>query len=227
MTRHRRPAPRDRGRQGHQCSERHPGPPQRRPGRGEPHRRGSRSPRALDRRRGQPRQEQHLHHRDPDEHGLRDDAHARSSGEPRASRRRAHRHRLSGDVAGVSCGRRTCCDPTGDVAAPVVQECKPGNTSSPMGGTDRPLVSFRGGLSSPLFSVGTAYTGDVATGQVLGALADSAKPAGDQFGDAAGAGGTCLIFAAAGVYTVSVQFKPASGSVTAKNRKLWVWTIGF
>ena len=40
-------------------------------------------------------------------------------------------------------------------------------------------------------------------------------------------GGFTFAFAAAGTYTVSVQFKASSGSVTASNRKLWVWTIGF
>jgi hypothetical protein len=40
-------------------------------------------------------------------------------------------------------------------------------------------------------------------------------------------GGVCAIWAAAGTYDVSVQFKASSGSVTAKDRKLWVWTMGF
>lgn len=35
-----------------------------------------------------------------------------------------------------------------------------------------------------------------------------------------------LVFAAAGTYTVSVQVKASSGSVTAKERKLWVATLG-
>lgn len=30
-----------------------------------------------------------------------------------------------------------------------------------------------------------------------------------------------------GTYDISVQYKVSSGSVTAKERKLWVWTIGF
>lgn len=49
---------------------------------------------------------------------------------------------------------------------------------------------------------------DVATGMVVG-------------------NGAVLIEAAAGTYDVSVQFKASSGSVTAKKRKLWVWTVGF
>jgi hypothetical protein len=39
--------------------------------------------------------------------------------------------------------------------------------------------------------------------------------------------GICVVQAAAGTYDVSVQFKSASGSVSAKSRKLWVWTRGF
>lgn len=40
-------------------------------------------------------------------------------------------------------------------------------------------------------------------------------------------GGPMAIYAAAGTYDVSVKFSAPSGSVTAKNRKLWVWTMGF
>lgn len=40
-------------------------------------------------------------------------------------------------------------------------------------------------------------------------------------------GGPVLISAAAGTYTISVQFKATSGTVTASGRKLWVWTLGF
>lgn len=59
---------------------------------------------------------------------------------------------------------------------------------------------------------------DVTTGQILGPLGASAP----------GSGGLCAIFAAAGTYTVSIQFKAASGgTITAKERKLWVWTVGF
>lgn len=39
--------------------------------------------------------------------------------------------------------------------------------------------------------------------------------------------GPVYLFAAAGTYDVSVQFKATSGSVTAKNRKLWVWVEAF
>lgn len=41
-------------------------------------------------------------------------------------------------------------------------------------------------------------------------------------------GGPVYVFAAAGTYDVSVQFKNnAAGSLTVKNRHLWCWTIGF
>lgn len=39
-------------------------------------------------------------------------------------------------------------------------------------------------------------------------------------------GGLCYIFAAAGTYAMSVQYKATSGSVTAKERKLWVGVMG-
>ncbi len=40
--------------------------------------------------------------------------------------------------------------------------------------------------------------------------------------------GICVIEGlAAGTYDVSVRFKATSGTVTAKDRKLWVWTLGF
>lgn len=65
------------------------------------------------------------------------------------------------------------------------------------------------GLSSQ--GSGTDMIDPATTGQILGT--------GDGTGPVA-------IFAAAGTYDVSVQFKASSGSVTAKHRKLWVWTIG-
>lgn len=45
-------------------------------------------------------------------------------------------------------------------------------------------------------------------------------------GSTAGLGGVAHIYAAAGTYTISVQFKATSGSVTVKERKLWVYTVG-
>jgi hypothetical protein len=40
-------------------------------------------------------------------------------------------------------------------------------------------------------------------------------------------GGSVEIEVPAGTYDVSVQFRSSSGSVTAKERKLWVWTMDF
>lgn len=41
-----------------------------------------------------------------------------------------------------------------------------------------------------------------------------------------GLGGLCYVFVAAGTYNVSIQYKATSGSVTAKERKLWVGVLG-
>jgi len=101
--------------------------------------------------------------------------------------------------------------------------------------SDTIIASFNGGL----FGCEDAGLGnipdDVATGQVVGnAAPQSTSLAAQELGGSvvqleAGAtpGGPCYIFAAAGTYTVSVQFKLASGTVSVKNRKLWVWTAGF
>ena len=53
------------------------------------------------------------------------------------------------------------------------------------------------------------YTGDVTTGQLVGVAYPVVQ-------------GLTSVFAAAGTYKVSVQFKASSGSVKVKNRKLWV-----
>jgi len=43
---------------------------------------------------------------------------------------------------------------------------------------------------------------------------------------ASAAGGFATVFVAAGTYAISVQFKASSGSITAKERKLWVGVMG-
>lgn len=93
-------------------------------------------------------------------------------------------------------------------AGPGVQEANIGATTSP----DVLMGTFGGGLVS--MSAGF-YTGDVTTGQVVGGLWSTQSP------------GFAMIFAAAGTYTVSVQFKASTGSVTVKNRKLFVRTVAF
>lgn len=89
--------------------------------------------------------------------------------------------------------------------APAAQSASVADSGTPA--VNRPLFTTPSGLSSGSPS-STNYTGDVTTGQVLG-------------------GGPVDIFAAAGTYTVSVQFKASSGSVTALNRKLWVQALSF
>lgn len=46
------------------------------------------------------------------------------------------------------------------------------------------------------------------------------------FSDAV-AGGECVVMVPAGTYTVSVRFKATSGTVTVKDRRLWVEAIGY
>lgn len=75
-------------------------------------------------------------------------------------------------------------------------------------------VEFRKFVSGPAGIVqasATAATADVTTGQTLASTTT---------------GGVCHLFAAAGTYAISVQYKAAEGSVTAKERKLWVATFG-
>ena len=82
-----------------------------------------------------------------------------------------------------------------------------------------------------------AYTGHVTTGQVVGITgAGDGGTGGARFrtgaflntlGPEDFACGVCKLFAAAGTYTVSCQFKSTSGSVTVKERKLWVEARGF
>lgn len=78
---------------------------------------------------------------------------------------------------------------------------------------DSPLATTSYGLATG-GNTTSNYTGDLTTGQAIGATG-------------AGSGGPCYIFAAAGTYDVSIQFQALSGSVTVKNRRLWVWAIGF
>lgn len=100
-------------------------------------------------------------------------------------------------------------------ASPLFQEASVGMAAAIYGVLATGPLGLAGTASG---SGGVGYTGDVTTGQVLGVV----PAAGTGLG-----GGPTYIFAAAGTYTVSVQFKASSGSVTAKNRKLWCWTMGF
>lgn len=87
--------------------------------------------------------------------------------------------------------------------APAVQEATGGASTN----DDDALYSSGSGLQS---GGGAGATTEVTTGQVLGVSG----------GVAAGA---AYIFAAAGTYVVSIQFKNnAAGTLTVKNRHLWV-----
>jgi hypothetical protein len=76
-------------------------------------------------------------------------------------------------------------------------------------GAGRASISTCGaGLVS---TIGAGYSADVTTGQVVGA------------GPTGASAGACYVFAAAGTYKITVQFKSSSGEVKIKNRKLWAW----
>ena len=89
------------------------------------------------------------------------------------------------------------------------------------------------GLMSSDGMAGGGDQSQVTTGQVVGAFDDrNANDAAMEIGGTVegveATGGLVAVFAAAGTYTVSVQFKRlTSGAVTVKERKLWVWTMGF
>ena len=76
----------------------------------------------------------------------------------------------------------------------------------------QPLVTYSGGLQTG--GSGTGYTTDSTTGQLVGGFLQGQA-----------IGGPCYIFAAAGTYKITVQFKSSSGKVIVKNRKLWAWVI--
>lgn len=91
----------------------------------------------------------------------------------------------------------------GSGAAPVVQETAHNNTAT----QNQPLYT----IASANTLIGTTGTGgwaDVTTGQSM------AQP-------------VVVDNLAAGTYTISVQTKSTSGSVTLSNRRLRVWVVGF
>lgn len=92
--------------------------------------------------------------------------------------------------------------------APVVQQAILVGTSY------APITSDRVGLVVGDTSIGVPVT----TGQAVALRATAAGSPGVY-----DAGGPCAIFAAAGTYDVSVQFLNAK----VKERRLWVWTMGF
>jgi hypothetical protein len=81
----------------------------------------------------------------------------------------------------------------------------------------RPLTSYAGGLISYGDATTSDYADDVTTGQIIGAFGDTLPVV----------GGPCYIFASAGTYDVSIQFNSGAGTLTVKNRKLWVRAVSF
>jgi hypothetical protein len=71
--------------------------------------------------------------------------------------------------------------------------------------------------------VGSAVS-DVTTGQII---AHTGTGGGGGLSNVAAGGGPCYLFANAGTYSVSIQYKATSGVVSAKNRKLWAWVEPF
>jgi hypothetical protein len=122
----------------------------------------------------------------------------------------------------------------GGTAVPITQAAATSGTADKYGH----LASCPGGLAG--FAAVTndqpapLSTGMTVGGWVRGLVASevAVELAGTLFGktvagDLATFGGECLIFAAAGTYDVSVQFKATTGSVTVKDRRLWVRALVF
>jgi hypothetical protein len=95
-----------------------------------------------------------------------------------------------------------------------------------------PLSSFVGGLASA--SAGAVDTGArVTTGQVLGTLPKAGITSLQSLGGSGSTlpadmplGGACLISGlAAGTYDISVQFRNITGTVSVRNRRLWIYRI--
>jgi hypothetical protein len=127
----------------------------------------------------------------------------------------------------------------GAVQQKVAMDTAPGAVAALTNGVsaniDQPLFTTATGLASEAAGgLGpSAYGGDVTTGQAIGFGSTGNVRIGQEFNGvpystfAGPLGGPVEIFAVAGTYIISVQFKASSGSVTAKNRKLWVETVGY
>ena len=89
------------------------------------------------------------------------------------------------------------------------------------------LWSVDGGLVSR-GNNGTTTPSVPSTGAAMGSNSGTLVVAGADYSNSFPAGGATVIHGlAAGVYTVSVQYKSSSGTVTVKERKLRVWTQPF
>jgi len=96
----------------------------------------------------------------------------------------------------------------------------------------QPLLSAPFGLISPDMQYGSGVEPPVTTGQAIASYSAGQSRievggAGEKLVTAQAFGGACEIFAAAGTYNISVQFKASSGNVKVKNRKLWVGALGY
>lgn len=114
-------------------------------------------------------------------------------------------------------------------AAPTTQSAGFDASGGGAAGFYTNLHSSAVGLSSDDSRLSTSSTAPVTTGQVAGAgyASEGDTRTDGEIALTASQSGICAIFAAAGTYDISVQFKTASGTVTAKERKLWVWSNGF
>lgn len=104
-------------------------------------------------------------------------------------------------------------------SGPSTVECDADFSEQPGSSTvDRYSPLFTTGRGLKTYNAVINSSTNVTTGQVVGGSDDGTLTD----------GGPCYIFAAAGTYTVSVRYRVTSpGTVTAKERKLWVWTLGF
>ena len=88
-------------------------------------------------------------------------------------------------------------------------------TSCAIGLMSRHIRTAVGNFTQP------AYTGDVTTGQTLATTSLQQTAGGADYIPTQG-GGFCVVEVAAGTYDISVQYKATSGTVSARNRKLYV-----
>jgi hypothetical protein len=92
-------------------------------------------------------------------------------------------------------------------------------------GTGAPVVEDSSGVVSTDYGWIATAPGAIVFAQQwssLGGAGDATRPAAPLY-----VGGPVYIEVPAGTYDVSVQYAATSGTVTAKERKLWVWGMGF
>jgi hypothetical protein len=117
---------------------------------------------------------------------------------------------------------------TGSAGSLVTQAAATNNSSAIV---NLPLATTANGLMSTNVGAGS-YPGDTTTGQIIGISGNGGslqqELGGTVISSGSVGGGPCMVFATAGTYTISVQYKvSAAGTVTASNRQLWVQAIPF